>query len=87
MKLRNIRRVRRLIDRGKYDEEYIDYVIQVLQKCQEHGLLVFMDPHQDVVCPLFAMSLSTVVSIFRWFRRAVVDFVSGRLQSGKLSRH
>ena len=36
--------------RGKYDENYIDYVIAVLQKCRDHGILVFMDPHQDVVC-------------------------------------
>lgn len=34
---------------GQYDEEYIDYVIEVLRKCRQHGLLVFMDPHQDVV--------------------------------------
>jgi hypothetical protein len=39
----------KLIIRSKYDEEYIDYVIAVLQKCKEHGLLVFMDPHQDTV--------------------------------------
>jgi hypothetical protein len=38
-----------LSDSGKYDEDYIDYVIEVLRKCRQHGLLAFMDPHQDVV--------------------------------------
>jgi hypothetical protein len=34
---------------GKYDDEYVNYVVAVLQKCRDHGILVFIDPHQDVV--------------------------------------
>ncbi|EAU82009.1 cytoplasmic protein [Coprinopsis cinerea okayama7 len=32
---------------GKYDDEFIDYTIRVLQKCRDYGFRVFMDPHQD----------------------------------------
>ncbi|WVR05246.1 hypothetical protein IAU60_002258 [Kwoniella sp. DSM 27419] len=32
---------------GKYDEAYIDYTITMLKKCREHGLRVFISPHQD----------------------------------------
>jgi hypothetical protein len=38
-----------LIERGKYDDEYVDYIVAILQKCKDHKLLVFIDPHQDVV--------------------------------------
>ncbi|WWD10145.1 hypothetical protein V865_008279 [Kwoniella europaea PYCC6329] len=33
---------------GKYDEAYIDYTISILRKCREHGMRVFISPHQDV---------------------------------------
>ncbi|GAO47563.1 hypothetical protein G7K_1767-t2 [Saitoella complicata NRRL Y-17804] len=33
---------------GKYDEEFIDYTLQILKKCREHNMHVIMDPHQDV---------------------------------------
>ncbi|KAK6902923.1 hypothetical protein I203_108183 [Kwoniella mangroviensis CBS 8507] len=33
---------------GKYDEGYIDYTISILRKCREHGMRVFISPHQDV---------------------------------------
>ncbi|KAJ3035874.1 hypothetical protein HDV00_003347 [Rhizophlyctis rosea] len=32
---------------GKYDEEFIEYLIKILLKAKEHGLHVFVDPHQD----------------------------------------
>jgi Cellulase (glycosyl hydrolase family 5) len=35
--------------RGQYDDDYINFVVAILQKCKDHGLLVFIDPHQDVV--------------------------------------
>jgi hypothetical protein len=35
---------------GKYDDEWIDYTIQVLREAKKHGFYVFMDAHQDVVC-------------------------------------
>jgi hypothetical protein len=33
---------------GVYDEAYLDYVVEVVRKAGEHGLQLFIDPHQDV---------------------------------------
>lgn len=33
---------------GIYDEEYLDYLYQVVKKAGDYGFTVFMDPHQDV---------------------------------------
>lgn len=33
---------------GIYDEEYLDYVYQVVAKAGEYGFYVIIDPHQDV---------------------------------------
>src|SRR5512136_43578 len=33
---------------GIYDEAYLDYVRAVVQKAGEHGIRLFIDPHQDV---------------------------------------
>lgn len=33
---------------GLYDEEYLDYLYEVAKKAGEHGLSLFIDPHQDV---------------------------------------
>jgi hypothetical protein len=32
---------------GLYDEAYLDYVVQVVEKAGEHGIQLFIDPHQD----------------------------------------
>lgn len=32
---------------GQYDQDYLDYVRAVVKKAGEHGILVFIDPHQD----------------------------------------
>ena len=33
---------------GIYDQEYLDYIECIVQKAGEHGLQLFIDPHQDV---------------------------------------
>lgn len=33
---------------GVYDEEYLDYLAAIVRKAGEHGLTLFIDPHQDV---------------------------------------
>ncbi len=33
---------------GIYDEEYLDYLHEILQKAGDYGFFVFIDPHQDV---------------------------------------
>ncbi len=33
---------------GIYDEDYLDYVYQVVRKADEYGISLFIDPHQDV---------------------------------------
>jgi hypothetical protein len=33
---------------GVYDEEYVEYVVALVRKCQDYGISVFLDPHQDV---------------------------------------
>ncbi|KAI7848728.1 glycoside hydrolase superfamily [Circinella umbellata] len=32
---------------GIYDEDYLNYVIELLIKCKEYGLKVYLNPHQD----------------------------------------
>jgi hypothetical protein len=33
---------------GQYDEAYLDYLVQVIDKARQHNLRLFIDPHQDV---------------------------------------
>lgn len=33
---------------GHYDEAYLDYLAQVIEKAGEHGFTLYIDPHQDV---------------------------------------
>ncbi|KAL0084324.1 glycoside hydrolase superfamily [Phycomyces blakesleeanus] len=32
---------------GIYDQDYLEYVVEVLKKCKNYKLKVFIDPHQD----------------------------------------
>ena len=33
---------------GIYDEEYLAYLRKIIKKCEERGIWVYLDPHQDV---------------------------------------
>ncbi|HEU0001452.1 MAG TPA: cellulase family glycosylhydrolase [Ktedonobacteraceae bacterium] len=33
---------------GVYDEAYLDYIYQIVKKAGEYGMLLFIDPHQDM---------------------------------------
>jgi hypothetical protein len=33
---------------GMYDEDYLDYLVQIVRKAGEYGISLFIDPHQDV---------------------------------------
>ena len=33
---------------GVYDEKYLRYLLQLVRKADEYGIVVFIDPHQDV---------------------------------------
>jgi hypothetical protein len=33
---------------GIYDQEYVDFLVKLVRKAQAHGLVCFLDPHQDV---------------------------------------
>lgn len=35
---------------GKYDDEWIDFTIEVLRIAKQYGFYIFLDPHQDAVC-------------------------------------
>lgn len=45
---------------GIYDEEWISHTIEVLRVAKSYGFLVFMDPHQDVVCLALLLAHSTI---------------------------
>ena len=38
-----------MIDSGKMDRDYMDYLVKVLYKAKAYGFKCFLDPHQDVV--------------------------------------
>eukprot|EP00516_Mucochytrium_quahogii_P003583 CAMPEP_0203763368 /NCGR_PEP_ID=MMETSP0098-20131031/16084_1 /ASSEMBLY_ACC=CAM_ASM_000208 /TAXON_ID=96639 /ORGANISM=" , Strain NY0313808BC1" /LENGTH=645 /DNA_ID=CAMNT_0050658117 /DNA_START=1120 /DNA_END=3057 /DNA_ORIENTATION=- len=33
---------------GEYDQEYLEYLVQVVRKCHKYGMAVVIDSHQDV---------------------------------------
>jgi hypothetical protein len=33
---------------GQYDRDYLEYLVAIVRKAGEHGLTLFIDPHQDV---------------------------------------
>jgi hypothetical protein len=33
---------------GQYDDDYLDYIYDIIEKANQHGIKLFIDPHQDV---------------------------------------
>lgn len=60
---------------GKYDYDYMDYIVKILKKAKLYGFRVFIDPHQDVVCyntPSFEISFP-LLFIYKYI--VVVSFL------------
>lgn len=53
---------------GIYDDDFIDYICRVLEKCREYGFKVYMDPHQDTVSVSRCSTLIIHSSTCQWSR-------------------
>lgn len=74
---------------GKYDEEWIDFTIEVLRLAKGYGFYIFLDPHQDVVCIAEYLFItpeanrSTVVKVLWRFWSTVMDIICPRIKPTK----
>ena len=57
---------------GIYDEEWIQFTIEILRIAKQYEFYVFMDPHQDVVClnsQMTALCRANCVAVVTTIRR------------------